>query len=1854
MPVGSIHTAKEQALTYQPLLLATITFADGAVLRLATHGLRTADGGFQYGGHDYLPRILNQDIAAVQALSEGGVDLAPQVTLALNDADQWLYTNYEQPRGFKGAKLALTFVFWNVGENDFSSDSVTKFLGVCSAPQIEETQLVLTATSLMNMQQVTLPPVRIQKRCPWVFPKTKAQRVAGAVDADSWFYECGYSPDVSDTDAPGGTAAARGNMNGGVPFTDCNYSTEQCQARGMYRQDSLVRITGRFGGVQWDPPQSWRGRAFSSGKFEEGLNSPNEPKYNDPVPMVYGEGWVEPVIANIVGDPNSTRFEAILCYGPVDGVNRVIVNDVEVPFQGRDPLFSWYWVTQGNRSGAPNMLPGWTDAAGQPTSDPYGSMATIAIVVYRQLVNSNQTPRVRVLLRGPKLRVYDTDTTHSLQGWPGYTNPAWQLMDLLVWGGWDYADLDIASFRAAAAVCDATISYKDQHGNTNSHQRFASSLVLRQRRSAAEIIRAMRNNGRFLLVPNSDAGGKLRLLVKQTLAAQQPAPVAGSNFNTAVPSKLASGSAANGYAAYRFSEANIVRRQGQSTLRVLQRANSESPNRISVTYQDAQNGHAQDSLTVVEAEALVRNSSQEVAGNFPLEGVTRFDQARRLIGTHFAETLRGNPRNFPAGDPGGTLVFEWETTFRAVHLWVGALVLLDYPALDLANQLVRIQRIQPATNFETVKITASWHSDEWYLDSWGQEDPPRYSGQGLGGEARPPWPLLGQAGNRSLTKPDPLTGWERLFGLDYLSVGDSFRLKASVTLPTNQFTPEITAPFVPTQGTTAPTGGAIPGGASYWVWLVAHNAQGRVSRPSRPCQIQVPAGTNTNTVTVPGVQWQPGTVNYSVYIGTDPFRPLYQSTSVGTPASVTVTTASANLASRPMPDPEFDAVEVRLKRVLRAGVRTVAPTAATATTITVAGAGWTTNEWAGYDVTLMGHDTGNTDDPRAWSWRVASNTADTLTLDTNFGPDANTVLTFGPFAGYRLAIRTKPTAWTASTVTEPKWNLTVNEGQGKLLRAIAGAGRGQTYTIASNTATQVTIQGEWVVTPDATTRFVIEDAEWAVVHRSDSLQVSAHPFTGQWFDVDISGLERQDLLCMVAPVDGGGQVCPDQFNQVWDFYLFYGGEFAEGELPTIGPVTGTVLTTPPPAGWASNPDYYTETWFPYPTAGVHITYTPPADAEFTGVDVWSKVGSEAPVNRGRFHYSGSGPGTLEVWFERPDQDVGAMEFTLATRSRYTTNPPDFANAGATITVAIQGKNTLTAAITGATMSIQYAYIEKGETWGITMSAPLPVTNQTWAFLELWIIGPGAGATPRLVAVWGRNDPSPATLVTRDWGVPSDDETTPNKLHRFELRLIRLDGTSAQQANPWGNGTPYRDFTVTRQVGTVGVENGPAITINGPATVLEYSTNQDGVSVFRAKSEWTLPPAKVRYGGVELYLAPSASVSNRFTWIHLGTAPATATSITTPWMPTPAPGDWVLLFLTIDPWIRENTYAAGVTPQKAFAIPATSGALQLSRTIGKLVHQGVTSPFEGVEVRAQNTQFTTAPVAWMGSALEDASVLDLAVTAGNITCRVANIAPYLTLVGQFLRITHATNSALWERFKILSINSSTRVITLEYTATGAVAFQNSYPINSPVRIDYVGGWFEQLRVGKTLQDAPFYVDNDGNVQLRTAGDKSASISIAFGNTRTEINKNFAGIRVRNTATGHDLAALQIMGQPSGANAGVLNLSGSGGVIGVNCSGEDPEIAAQASMRGSVYAGILHAAHKMYVGLFPGVQVANSTNLLGAAVRHRHFGSANSGGMVKAALNPGEMATWWTGTEVFLVVKLDDGSGNVPAFSPAGFL
>lgn len=1222
MPIGTINAAKEQAQAPRPLLLATVEFLDGTILRLSTDGLRTADAGFAYGGNDYLPRILNQDIAAIQALSDGGIDIASSVGLELNNADGAMW-QHEIDRGWRGARLTLTFVLWTPGANDFSSDSITKFRGICGAPSVDETRLTVSATHVLALSQVQLPTARIQPRCPHNFPRTVAERQAAADNEDSIFYGCGYSPDATGGDA-------RGNyVSGTTPYTGCNRTKEHCVARGMYTQDSLTRITGRFAGSQWDPPKSWLSRAYKPGStWEEGSNTSNEAKYGDVIPLVWGRGWVEPKVLNVVGDALSTRFECLLGWGEFDAVLRVVVNDHELPaatdMSGNslpvaDPLFRWNLVNRGDRDGAPNA-----DAGYDGTGDPYGSLCVIECVVPRKVAESGAAPRVRVLVAGPKVRKYTDPTTFTKVGHPDHTHYAWMLMDALVWAGLSYSDLDIQSFIDAAAVCAANVTFKDHDGANATQPRYYGSIVLDQRTSAAEVIRGLRNAGKMLLVANSDAAGKVKLIVEQTLADQQPAPVAGSNYNTAIASKTAAGVAANGYVAYDFNESNILRRGGKSTLRIV--PPGELPTRATVQFQDWHNNFSIDSETVIDVDSLVREGGREVPGNIPLQGIVSHDAARRAIATYMAKRLYGNPRAGGAGDAGGTWVYEFETTFKAVRLQVGQLCRLSYAQHGIAGQLIRIERIQPTTNYEFCKIIARTHNDDWYLDTFGQEDSPRFTGSRRNRLARAPFPILGNqiAGFAA----DPMYGAERFFGL-YVQADETgaFRAEGSTGLPANTYPPGFRPPWVPQQGNTAPTGGSLAGGRSYYVEICALSAAG-VSAPSLQCRIDVPAGTATNTITVPDLDWHADTTGYAVFVGTDPQHTIFQAEVSGAPpASITFTgPINWSLADRPKPDPEFDFIRWKVKLVRNGGVCSFEPTAATSSTIAASGAYWPTNEWAGRDVSLVALY----DDQIEWqpgaTWRVLSNTSDTLTLDGAYGPDPTTLM---PFAGgtderYLLVIRTKLTALSGPTITDAKFDnvmalertarsvadatnatpivieatdhgystgdrvridyaagntaangvrtitvidpdhfslngsagngaytggaiarrltggLSADEAKGKLLRIIAGAGRGQVYKIASNTGTSITIEGDWITTPDATTRFITEEPDWVrIVDTSPANVDEFPPLQFSRTNLDLGGLNERALLVAMVPVDGGGNECPESAVQVRDWYIFH-------------------------------------------------------------------------------------------------------------------------------------------------------------------------------------------------------------------------------------------------------------------------------------------------------------------------------------------------------------------------------------------------------------------------------------------------------------------------------------------------------------------------------------------------------------------------------------------------------------------------------------------------------------------------------------------------------------------------------------------
>src|SRR5271166_4035020 len=152
-PLISISQAKEQTITYQPLALITIAMVDGTFRYFASENLDATEGGFPYKGKNYRPRIMQESLGALQSVSDTGFIQMPTISIKLSDADKEIWINDECPPGpgYNGAKMTLTFVFWDPDTNTFSNDQMIKFVGICNPPSAAHDSITVSAVNIINL-----------------------------------------------------------------------------------------------------------------------------------------------------------------------------------------------------------------------------------------------------------------------------------------------------------------------------------------------------------------------------------------------------------------------------------------------------------------------------------------------------------------------------------------------------------------------------------------------------------------------------------------------------------------------------------------------------------------------------------------------------------------------------------------------------------------------------------------------------------------------------------------------------------------------------------------------------------------------------------------------------------------------------------------------------------------------------------------------------------------------------------------------------------------------------------------------------------------------------------------------------------------------------------------------------------------------------------------------------------------------------------------------------------------------------------------------------------------------------------------------------------------------------------------------------------------------------------------------------------------------------------------------------------------------------------------------------------------------------------------------------------------------
>ncbi len=636
----------------------------------------------------------------------------------------------------------------------------------------------------------------------------------------------------------------------------------------------------RFGGLEFIPPAI---AVRSYGKdWSTSAVSVNQARYNDFVPMLYGTAWYMPEVVFARNDGNLTRMEVLLGVGEMQGVLTVLVNGYQIPLgvSGANMTGTgWYNVeTLGTRDGA--FDPNFTDASGNPAGDPYGSMAYLSVVVPNSISNGTSLPSVEVLAQGLKVSVYGADGTYTSDQFS--SNPAWILLDVLRRSGWAASEIDLTSFAAAATYCDESIDSTDLNGNPITLPRFQCNLVLQNRRSGGDVVRGVRNAARLYLTYGP--GGVLQLQVENTAALQQPAKPDCSNSTQPLN---------GGWPSYEFGDGSsgfsgILRRPtGEPSVTVTARSIADTPNRLSVEFQDALNGYQQDSYELVDS-ADIALAGQEVSMTLPALGLPHYDQAARILKFNLDKSVRGNT------------YIQFDTSVKAFGIRPGDLITVTYLKEGLNRQPLRVLKISPATNYRTSTITAQIHDDAWYSDTNGQVTSPGGVTQGNPGVGVPR-PLIGAVLDEN---------GDVQFGIvESTATSSDNTVEASVSV---SFVPPagpggssaVAGPGIPLLGLvpTVGTGGTLQAGQTLYYAVSGEDSAGNESALSFIVRASISSAGSS--VTLSALSFAPGTSAFRVYRGSTPAE-LFRIASDQALAGQFTDTGLANQLIAP-PDSNFD------------------------------------------------------------------------------------------------------------------------------------------------------------------------------------------------------------------------------------------------------------------------------------------------------------------------------------------------------------------------------------------------------------------------------------------------------------------------------------------------------------------------------------------------------------------------------------------------------------------------------------------------------------------------------------------------------------------------------------------------------------------------------------------------------------------------------------------------------------------------------------------------------------------------------------------------------------------------------------
>src|SRR5262249_47375284 len=117
-----ISSLKQQAVTDTPLILFDCVLPNADAEHWCTHAVTL-------NGLSYAARVLQPSSFDIQTASDQGVDGSPRISVTLANADSH-FSEIERAQGWKGARLTVSFLFYDLRNNAPLTQTAVVFQGI--------------------------------------------------------------------------------------------------------------------------------------------------------------------------------------------------------------------------------------------------------------------------------------------------------------------------------------------------------------------------------------------------------------------------------------------------------------------------------------------------------------------------------------------------------------------------------------------------------------------------------------------------------------------------------------------------------------------------------------------------------------------------------------------------------------------------------------------------------------------------------------------------------------------------------------------------------------------------------------------------------------------------------------------------------------------------------------------------------------------------------------------------------------------------------------------------------------------------------------------------------------------------------------------------------------------------------------------------------------------------------------------------------------------------------------------------------------------------------------------------------------------------------------------------------------------------------------------------------------------------------------------------------------------------------------------------------------------------------------------------------------------------------------------